>query len=83
MNIMLTSREDFYIFYYSILKYKVQFFESLYSDPIVLNSPNYEFRIKMYNKFGGLRGGSDFGNFGIIYNVIDEDNFDFVYLTLR
>ena len=45
--------------------------------PTILNSDNYEVSSELYNQIGWNGGNS--GHLGLMYNVIDINNFDFVY----
>ena len=43
----------------------------------ILKSDNYEISAQLYNQIGWK--GINSGNLGLMYNVLDNNNFDFVY----
>jgi len=45
------------------------------------DSGNYNLHVLLYNHRGN--GTTHYGNFGVLYNMADRDNFDFVLLVLR
>ena len=51
------------------------FCRTLYSNAV--GSSNYELSVQLYNKIGWK--GKDSGHLGLMYNVINYNNFDFVY----
>ena len=45
------------------------------------DSGNYNLNVLLFNHEGNDT--ADYGNFGVLYNMYDRDNFDFVLFTLR
>ena len=51
--------------------------------PMDIDTPNYVFTVDMRNEEGGDPTDTNTGNYGILYNAVDANNFDFVYVSVR